>query len=143
VTEKEQTAPVKVVVNLNKPPKSYKDVMNGQDSTDWYKSYWKEWQGFKDCNAMDIVPRPPGVKMLDSLTRNEYKTVDGTLQRRKTRWCIRGDQQEYHVEDRYATVLKAPEARLIAAIAAQHGCDLYSTDTKQAFQVPIWRHARR
>jgi hypothetical protein len=81
---------------------------------------------------MDIVPRPPGVKVLDSLTRNEYKTVDDTLQRRKTRWCIRGDQQEYHVEDRRAPVLKAPEARLIAAIAAHHKCDLYSTDTKQA-----------
>jgi hypothetical protein len=38
-----------------------------------------------------------------------------------------------YVEDRYAPVLKAPEARLISAIAAQHGCDLYSTDTKQAF----------
>ena len=133
VTEQESKAPDNGVLNLNKPPKSYKDAMNRLDSNEWYESYRKEWQGFKDRDTMDIVPRPPGVKVLDSLTRNEYKTVDGTLQRRKTRWCIRGDQQEYHVEDRYAPVLKAPEARLIAAIAAQHKCDLYSTDTKQAF----------
>jgi hypothetical protein len=61
---------------------------------------------------------------LSWLTKNEYRTIDGTLQHRKARWCIRGDQQEYHVEDQYAPVLKALEARLIAAIAAQHGCYL-------------------
>ena len=43
------------------------------------------------------------------------------------------DQQDYEIEDRYAPVLKTTEARLPVAIAAQHGADLYGTDTKQEF----------
>jgi hypothetical protein len=68
-------------------------MMNHSDASEWYELYRKEWQGFKDHDTMDIVHRPPGVKVLqcyklDSLTRNEYKTIDGNLQRRKTRWCM-------------------------------------------------------
>jgi hypothetical protein len=35
--------------------------------------------------------------------------------------------------DLYAPTLKAPEARLLAAIAAEHGCPLLKTETRQAF----------
>jgi hypothetical protein len=59
--------------------------------------------------------------------------VYGKLHKHKTPWCVRGDQQDYETEDRYAPVLKATEARLLVAIAAQHGADLYGTDTRQAF----------
>ena len=70
---------------------------------------------------------------MGSITRNEYKTKDGELVKRKTRWCVRGDQQDYEVIDRYAPVLKAPEVRLLAAIAAENNANMYSTDTTQAF----------
>jgi uncharacterized NAD-dependent epimerase/dehydratase family protein len=59
--------------------------------------------------------------------------VDGKLHKYKTHWCVRGDQQDFKIEDRYAQVLKATEARLLVAIAAQHGADLYGMDTKQVF----------
>jgi uncharacterized protein (DUF924 family) len=59
--------------------------------------------------------------------------ADGKLHKYKTRWCVRGDQQDYEIEDRYAPALEATEARLLVAIAAQHGADLCSTDTRQAF----------
>ena len=39
----------------------------------------------------------------------------------------------YGVEDSYSPVLKATEVRLMTAIAAEHGCNIYKTDTKQAF----------
>jgi hypothetical protein len=51
--------------------------------------------------------------------------------------CVRGDQQiegeSFTASDLYAIVLNAPEARLLAAIAAEHGCPLLKTDTRQAF----------
>lgn len=34
------------------------------------------------------VPRSKGVKVLGSIMRNEYKTTDGVLDKRKTRWCV-------------------------------------------------------
>ena len=50
--------------------------------------------------------------MLNSITRTENKQEKGVLQRRKS-WCIRGDQQEYYIDDRYSPVLKAPEVRFL------------------------------
>ena len=51
--------------------------------------------------------------------------------------CVRGDQQvegqDFFQQDLYALTLKAQEARLIAAIAAQYKTKLYKTDCKQAF----------
>jgi hypothetical protein len=98
VAEKDLMEQVKVVVNLKKQLKSYKDAMNRSDASEWYKSYRKEWRGFKDHNTMDIVQRflvSKGSRCLTHLhsdTHNEYKTINGILQRQKTRWC-RGHQQ--------------------------------------------------
>ena len=51
--------------------------------------------------------------------------------------CVRGDQQregvDFNASDLYSSVLKAPDARLLAAIAAEHGCPILKTDTRQAF----------
>ncbi len=51
--------------------------------------------------------------------------------------CARGDQQvegeSFKSSDLFAHILKAPEARLLAAIAAEHGCLLLKTNTLQAF----------
>ena len=42
--------------------------------------------------------------------------------------------ESFGSSDLYAPTLKAPEARLLAAIAAEHGCPLLKTDsTRQAF----------
>ena len=57
--------------------------------------------------------------------------------KRKVRLCARGDQQvegeSFIASDLYAPTLKAPEARLLATITAEHGCLLLKTDTLQAF----------
>ncbi len=39
----------------------------------------------------------------------------------------------FNSSDLYAPTLKEPEARLFAAITAEHGCQLLKTDTRQAF----------
>ena len=86
----------------------------------WIEAHRREYQGFIDRDALEIVPRPKNVRVLDSITRNEYKMKDGVLDKRKTRWCVRGDQQDYEVSDSYAPVLKATEVRLLVAIGARH-----------------------
>ena len=96
-------------------------------------AYLKEYQGFKDRDAVRIVVQPLGAKILGSTTSTEYKTDQGVLQKSKVRLCARGDQQVYEVNDTYSPVLKAPEVRPLTAIAAQHGYNIYKTDTKQAF----------
>ena len=130
--QKAYLAAVKVL-DFSKPPKNFKDALSRPDKEEWIESYRREWQGFITRDALEVVPRTKGMKVLGSVTRNEYKMVGGKLHKYKTRWCVRGDQQDYEVEDRYAPVLKATEARLLVALAAQHGADIYGTDTKQAF----------
>ena len=40
----------------------------------------------------------------------------------------------YDPSDLYAPTLKAPEARLLVAITAEHDCPLLKTNTRQAFK---------
>ena len=127
-----------LTINASKPPRNYKDALSREDHAEWQEAYLKEYLGMKSRDAMVYATPPPGTKLLGTLTRTEYKVgPDGVFDKRKVRLCIRGDQQiegvNYVQQDLYAPTLKAPEARLIAAIAAQHGSKLYKTDCKQAF----------
>ncbi len=84
-----------------------------------------------------MVGPEKGIKVHNTLAKLEYKEDNGTFIKRKARLCARGDQQvdsvSYGSSDLYAPTLKSPEARLLAAIAAEHGCPLLKTDTRQAF----------
>ncbi len=75
--------------------------------------------------------------MLDNTTRADYKVTNGVFDKRKIRLCVCGNQQvegvHYKSGDLYAPVMKASDVRLMVAIAAQYGCQLLKTDTKQAF----------
>jgi hypothetical protein len=84
-----------------------------------------EFQGFKDSDALEVLGWQKGMEVLGLVTCNEYKMVDGKLHKHKPHWFLRGDQQDYEIKDSYAPVLKAAtEARLLVAVAAQHGADL-------------------
>ncbi len=111
--------------------------MSRDDKQEWAEAYNKEYQGFKERNALKVVRPDKGIRIHDALTRLEYKEDDGTFLKRKVRLCARGDQQiegeSFKSSDLYALTLKAPEARLFAAIAAEHSCPLLKTDTLQAF----------
>ena len=126
-----------ISINPDRPPKNYKDAMSRIDKQEWAEAYDKEYQGFFERQAFKVVPAKPGVKIHDTLTRLEYKEDNGTFLKRKVRLCARGDQQvegeSFNSFDLYAPTLKSTEARLLAAIAAEHGCPLLKTDTRQAF----------
>ena len=107
--------------------------MSSEDAAEWMETYRKEYQGFKDRDAVKMVIPPRGAKVLGTTTRVDYKVEQGVLQKRKVRLCTRGDQQVYGVDDSYSPVLKATDIRLITAVAAEHGCNIYKSDTKQAF----------
>jgi hypothetical protein len=87
--------------------------------------------------VLSVVKLPQGAKVLGTTTRLEYKINNGVFEKYKVRMCVRGDQQrecvDFNASDLYSPVLKAPEARLLVAITAEHGCPLLKTDTRQAF----------
>jgi hypothetical protein len=112
--------------------------MSRVDCQEWDEAHYDEYQGFVDRHAYKIVRPPKGAKILGTTTRWDYKRDPmGTFTKRKVRMCARGDKQvegvDYTAADLYSPVLKAAEVRLLAAIAAEHDCKMYKTDTRQAF----------
>ncbi len=97
--------------------------MSRPDNQEWAEAYQKEYLGFKERGVFATVVPPKGAKILGTTTRLDYKIDDGVLTKRKVRMCVRGDQQledSFNPKDLCSPVLKAPEARLLAAIAAEH-----------------------
>jgi hypothetical protein len=89
-----------------------------------------------DSRSVRFSQQFQGDKSLGTTTRLDYKVDNGVLTKRKVCMCVRGDQQteeSFTPSDLYSPVLKALEARLLAAIAAEHGCPLLKTDKRQAF----------
>ncbi len=75
-------------------------------------------------------------KILGTTTCLDYKIDNSVLDKQKVHMCVLGNYQledSVTASDLYSSALKAPEAGLLAAIAAEYGCQLLKTDTKQAF----------
>ena len=111
--------------------------MRRVDRQEWAEAYDKEYQGFVEHGTLKIVRPVPGVKILGTTTRAEYKVVNGVLKKRKIRLCAMGNQQKegvhYKAGELYAPVMKASEVRMFLAKAAQLGLSVLKSDTKQAF----------
>jgi hypothetical protein len=124
-------------IDPDRAPKNFKDAMSLKDRQEWAEALNKEYRGFKDSNALAIVKPPKVARILGTLTRWEYEKDNGRLLKYKVCMVVRGDQQvegeSFTSSYLYAPVLKAPEARLLLAIAAAEGCSVYKTDTSQAF----------
>ena len=68
-------------IDYNKPPKNFADVMSRKDAAEWMETYWKEYQGLKDRDAVRVVIPPQGTKVLGSTTRIDYEVKQGVLQK--------------------------------------------------------------
>ena len=90
--------------------------MQRVDRQEWAEAYDAEYQGFLEHGTLKIVRPEPGVKILGTTTRTEYKVVNGALKKRKVRLCAMGNQQKegihYRAGELYAPVMKATEVRL-------------------------------
>ena len=53
--------------------------MSRKDRQEWAEALNKEYQGFKDRNALAIVKPPTGTRIFETLTRREYKEDNSTL----------------------------------------------------------------
>jgi hypothetical protein len=100
-------------INPDKPPRNYKEAVKAINSQAWAAAYNSEYIGCKELGVFKVERQKPGITILDTLTRLEYKEDNGEFIKCKARLCATGDQQvngvTFKETDWYAPTLKAAE----------------------------------
>ena len=62
-------------INPNKPPRNFRDTMKALDKQAWAAPYNSEFLGFPQREVFKVVRPEPGVRIDETLTKLEYKTM--------------------------------------------------------------------
>ena len=117
-------------IDYNKPPKNFADTMSRMQWSGWEHTRRSIKGSAIDCCEIVIPQRGANpAKVLGFTACTDYKVEQGVLQKRKVRLFAREDQQAYGIDDTLSPALKATEVRSMTAIAAEHGGNMYKTDT--------------
>ncbi|XP_020199761.1 uncharacterized mitochondrial protein AtMg00820-like [Aegilops tauschii subsp. strangulata] len=87
----------------------------------WLSAMQVEYRALMENATWRLVPRPPGVNVVTGkwLFRHKFK-ADGSLERYKARWVLRGFSQRPGVDfdETFSPVVKAATIRVVLTIAA-------------------------
>ncbi|KAK3288566.1 hypothetical protein CYMTET_3961 [Cymbomonas tetramitiformis] len=121
-------------------PKSYSQVLNSPDCTEWLNSIQDELEALvqikKALLMMDEEEVPAGVKLLEmSLVLKVKLDKNRQLLKRKSRVCVRGNKQEYGVDyyDTFAPCTQLSSVRIVITLALNLGLVVYHMDVDTAF----------
>ncbi|CAI7794671.1 unnamed protein product [Closterium sp. NIES-53] len=119
-------------------PRSVKQALGGEHKEKWREAMEKELKALSDRNTWKIVPaslaqdRP----ILSGKWVFRIKTnSDGTIERFKARWVVRGFDQEFGRDftERFAPVSRHTSLRILLAVAASRRLPLRQIDVTNAF----------
>jgi hypothetical protein len=95
-----------------------------------------EYRALMSNRTWELVPRPPGANIVTGkwLFRHKLK-ADGTLERYKARWVVRGFTQRPGVDfsKTFSPVVKSATVRTVLAIAASRAWPVHQMDVNNAF----------
>jgi hypothetical protein len=81
-------------------------------------------------------PPPPGARIINGkwILRNKLNP-DGTLERRKACWVVRGDTQlpGVNFDQTFSPIVKPATIRIVLTLSASHGWPVHQLDVKNAF----------
>jgi histone deacetylase 1/2 len=87
-------------------------------------------------NTWQLVPRPPGVNLVTGKWIFRHKlNADGTLDRYKARWVLRGFTQRpgLDYDETFSPVVKPSTVRVILSLALSRDWPIHQLDVKNAF----------
>lgn len=124
-------------------PKGYDDAMKSEFSQDWQDALDAELDNLKQHKVYVWVPRPPGIKVLDSNWAWRVKPADdGSVAKLKVRLVGRGFRQIYgvHFFETFAPVGKLTTFRMMCAETARRDMEITFLDIRSAYlmaDIPI------
>ncbi len=114
-------------------PRSWRQALS---MSHWGDAMQCEISQLKQLDAWELVPRPPGVKILPGLWRFKVKKDEnGKVARYKARWCVNGSRCDHTwtPEQIYSPVAELCTVRLLFATAATTGQPVLQADVPNAY----------
>jgi hypothetical protein len=105
---------------------------------EWFVSMEIEFDGLVEKNTYSIIDRtqvPDGLQIIKSTWVFRLKRrPDGTIVKKKSRFCVRGDIQELDLNELvYAPVVDWGTVRLVLIIAVAYAMNTKQIDFRNAF----------
>jgi hypothetical protein len=120
-------------------PVTYNDAMASDEKVEWLKAIESEYKKIKDADTWQLQHLPTDGKKRN-IIRNRWvfkKKMDhlGNVIEYKARFVAKGFTQKYGVDfqETFAPVAKLKSIRMLTAIAASLGLNMYQDDVPSAF----------
>jgi histone deacetylase 1/2 len=118
---------------LTPPPSSVRAAIRDQE---WFAAMQAEYDALQANDTWTLVPRPPHANVITGkwLFKNKLN-ADGTLERRKARWVVRGFSQRPGVDfhQTFSPVVKPATIRTVLHLVATRQWPVHQLDVKNAF----------
>ena len=95
-----------------------------------------EFDALQRNNTWTLVDRPPGVRVITGKWVYKYKLrADGSLERYKARWIVRGDTQRPGIDfgETFTPVVKPATIRTVLTLVASKKWPAHQLDVSNAF----------
>ncbi|KAK8704987.1 hypothetical protein V6N13_048598 [Hibiscus sabdariffa] len=117
-------------------PKTYQEEVSSPDSEKWLEAMRSEMDSMSDNQVWTLVEPPKGIKPIGCKWVFKKKTdMDGNVQTYKGRLVAKGYRQIHGIDydETFSPVAMFKSIRILLAIAAFHGYEIWQMDVKTAF----------
>ena len=118
---------------LSPVPRTYRAALADPN---WRAAMLDEHAALLQNNTWDLVPRPPGANVVTGKWIFKHKfQADGSLERYKARWVLRGFTQRPGVDfsETFSPVVKPATVRTVLSLALSRNWPIRQLDVKNAF----------
>ena len=118
---------------LSPLPRSCRDALADPH---WRRAMEEEYAALQDNNTWDLVPRPAKANVVTGKWIFKHKFhADGSLDRYKARWVLRGFTQRPGVDydETFSPVVKPATVRTVLTLAHSRDWPIHQLDVKNAF----------
>lgn len=113
-----------------------RNVRSAVKDPHWYAAMKAEFDALQANQTWSLVPRPPGAHVITGKWVFKHKlNPDGTLERYKARWVVRGFNQRAGIDfgETFSPVIKPATIRTVLTLIASKGWPADQLDVSNAF----------